>query len=255
LNVGLLREGDPADFIVVDDLARFNVEKTYINGVEVAANGRSLLASVESPLVNKFNCKFISEDSLRVHSDAERIRAIQVIPGELITREVHVDATSEDGFLVSNPALDVLKLVVLNRYDADALPAVGFVKDFGLKRGALASTVAHDCHNIVAIGTNDRDIAAAINALVEAKGGIAVSNSGNTSVLPLPVAGLMSTEDGYQVAAKYTQMDSQARSLGTNLPAPFMTLSFLALLVIPELKLSDKGLFDGKKFEFVDIAV
>ena len=166
-------------------------------------------------------------------------------------KEVH-SARIENRQVVSDTARDLLKIAVVNRYQ-DAAPALGFVKNFGLKQGAIASSVAHDSHNIIAVGVDDDSICRAINKIIEARGGISVAEGNTVSILPLPVAGLMSAEDGYQVAAQYTRLDGLAKSLGSTLQAPFMTLSFMALLVIPELKMSDLGLFDGINFEFVDL--
>lgn len=253
MGAGLLRVGDPADMIVVDDLKSFNVKQTYIDGQKVAEGGKSLLQPLSAPAVNNFHCNPISADQLRINANGGRLRVIDVIPGELITRGAIVDAKVKDGELVSDPSRDILKLVVLNRYQPGAAPAIAFVRNVGLQSGALASSVAHDSHNIVAVGVSDDDIAAAINEVVAHEGGLSLARGSERAVLPLPVAGLMSNQDGYVVADQYTKLDQRAKALGSTLPAPYMTLSFLALLVIPELKLSDKGLFDGKGFSFCDL--
>ena len=179
---------------------------------------------------------------------------IEAYDGQLITGELHFPANIINGKIESDISNDVLKLTVTERYN-NSKPSVGFIKNFGLKKGAIASCVAHDSHNIIAVGVTDQDICNAVNAVIENKGGISVSFDGNTEALPLPVAGIMSNEDGYLVADKYTEIDKLAKELGSGLNAPFMTLSFMALLVIPQLKLSDKGLFDGKKFEFTDLKI
>ena len=252
LGVGRLRPGDPADFIIVDNFKRVNVLRTYINGINVAENGTSKLSRVLSPIVNNFNTSPIDAGSLALKSSVNQIRVIEAHDGELVTTSGIEQATKIDGNIVPDVSRDILKLVVVNRYE-NSRPAIGFIKNFGLSRGAIASSVAHDSHNIIAVGTNDNDIAKVINLVIEEKGGIAAINGVDSSILPLPIAGLMSDLDGYEVAKKYSALDVEAKQMGSRLSAPFMTLSFMALLVIPELKLSDQGLFDGIKFEFVDV--
>ncbi|MEO8447603.1 MAG: adenine deaminase [bacterium] len=252
LTVGMLREGDPADFIVVNNLEEFKVQKTFINGQLVAENGKTLIKRVDEEIVNHFNTAKKVVSDFELMSSSPDVRVIEVLDGQLISNELHLPAAINAGKLISNTANDVLKITVVERYK-NGKPSIGFIKNFGLKKGAIASCVAHDSHNIIAVGVSDEDICNAINAVIENKGGISVSSEGNTEVLPLPVAGIMTNEDGYIVADKYTAIDKLAKELGTELHAPFMSLSFMALLVIPQLKLSDKGLFDGSKFEFVDL--
>jgi adenine deaminase len=259
LDVGLLREGDPADFIVVDNLTNFRIMQTYINGDLVAENGKSLIERVEANIINNFiTSKKKPEDFIisvgNAYMRSLNIRVIEALEGQLITNELNLPAKSENGRLVSYTENDILKLVVVERY-SNGKPAIAFIKNFGLQRGAIASCVAHDSHNIIAVGVTDEDICNAVNAVIESKGGISVAYDGKTEVLPLPVAGIMTNEDGYLTAEKYTKIDAISKQLGTKLNAPFMTLSFMALLVIPQLKLSDKGLFDGKKFEFVELCL
>lgn len=256
--VGLLRKGDAADFIVIDNFEQFNILKTYINGTLVAEDGKSLLPAVDIKPINNFNIshKHVSNFALKANSTNPVIRVIEALDGQLVTNEKTAQAKVVDGYLVSDTDNDVLKMSVVNRYTNDAEVAIAFIKNIGIKSGALASTVAHDCHNIVAVGASDEALCKAVNALVDCKGGIAVVDSnGNVSVLPLPIAGLMADTDGYTVAEKYAVIDKQAKALGSTLRAPFMTLSFMALLVIPALKLSDKGLFNGSKFEFTPVEV
>ncbi len=261
LNVGLLREGDPADFIIVDDLETFNVLSTWIDGECVYDDGKVLFPTTESPAKNVFNrSKIKAEDvKLAVQPGEEnrvnrKIRVIVAEDGELVTGQELALPKVENGNLVSDPDRDILKMVVLSRYGDD--PAqVGFIKNIGLKKGAIASSIAHDSHNIIAVGAADEDIVAAVNRLVENKGGIVVGSEEKLLDLPLEVAGLMSTRDGEEVAASYQLLNAEARKLGTSLKSPFMTLAFMSLLVIPELKLGDKGLFDVTKFEFVDLFV
>ncbi len=259
LPVGLLREGDPADFIVVHNLTKMDVRQTFINGVEVAADGRCLLPETSAPVINRFEALPKKETDFRIAAssgDPATIRVIEAVEGQLVTNELLLPGKVENGFLVSDTEQDILKITVVNRYEPDALPAVAFVKNFGLMKGALASTVAHDCHNIIAVGVDDVSICTAINELIQTKGGITVvTDKDQVTTLPLPVAGLMSTNDGYQVANAYAALDKAAKELGCRLQAPFMTLSFMALLVIPSLKLSDKGLFDGKTFSFTSVEI
>jgi adenine deaminase len=250
LPVGLLREGDPADFAAVADLRDFRVLGTWIDGAAVAAEGRGLLPRLETDTPNRFAARPVAAEAFRVARGGERIRAIRALDGQLVTEAEWVDAPAGDP-VPADPGADLLKIAVVNRY-ADAPPAVAFVRGVGLRSGALASTVAHDSHNIVAVGADDASLARAVNALVAARGGIAVADAQGEHVLPLPIAGLMATGDGHAVGARYEELDARAKALGSPLGAPFMTLSFLALLVIPALKLSDRGLFDGARFGFVE---
>jgi adenine deaminase len=254
LDVGMLREGDPADMIVVDNLENFDVKATYIQGQKVAENGRSLILSVEEETPNKFLAEAISVEDICVKAQGKKIKVIESYDGELITGILEVSPKVMAGNVVSDVDKDVLKMVVLNRYEK-AKPAIAFIKNVGLKKGAFASSVAHDSHNIVAVGTSDEAITQAVNAIVRTKGGIAVVSDGKEEVLPLPVAGLMSNGNGYRVAARYEELDRMLHEMGATLRAPFMTLSFMALLVIPDLKLSDKGLFDGRTFGFTSLFV
>lgn len=245
--VGLLRQGDPADFIIIDTLQDFNVLATCINGELVAENGVSNIASVPIQPLNRFNCapKTIADFQIPAGAPEVTVSVIVAEDGQLVTGRTTATLKAQNGFLRSDPSQDVLKIAVVNRY-SNAPVATAFIRNFGLQRGAIASTVAHDSHNIIVTGVDDEAICRAVNALVASQGGICV----NEDVLPLPVAGLMSAEDGYLTAEKYSRMDAAAKALGSRLQAPFMTLSFMALLVIPHLKLSDKGLFNGDTFSF-----
>jgi adenine deaminase len=254
LPVGLLRVGDPADFIVVDNLSNFSILQTWINGTLVAENGHTHLPAMQVTTINNFSTNHRSPIDFVVNaSGSQPIKVIEAIEGQLITNCASALPLIENNNIISDIDNDILKIAVVNRYQPETPVAVAFIKNFGLKRGALASTVAHDCHNIIAVGTTDEHLCAAVNALIDCKGGISVTDASDTHTMPLPVAGLMSTEDGYNVAAQYTRIDKLAKELGTPLKAPFMTLSFMALLVIPALKLSDKGLFDGNKFVFTPL--
>ena len=252
LSVGLLREGDPADFIVADDLEDLTILETYIDGGRVSADGESFIERITVNAVNHFHCSPVKESDLQVPAAGDSIRVISALPGQLITKETILPAPTEGGFIVADPSNDILKLVVINRY-SPAKAAVAFVKGFGLQDGALASSVAHDSHNIVAVGANDTCLVRAINLVIAEQGGISLATAHLSDVVPLPIAGLMSVENGREVADRYEAIDRASKTLGSTLPAPFMTLSFLALLVIPELKLSDLGLFDGRKFEFTPL--
>ena len=252
LEVGSLKSGDPADMIVVDSLENFDVLQTYVNGVLVAEHGKTLIHSVEAEKPNLFLAEPVSAEDIAV-SGSGRIKVIEAYDGELITGVITEHAKLVNGNAVSDIENDILKIVVLNRYEKDVKPAVAFIKGFGLKSGALASSVAHDSHNVVAVGTSDEEIVKAMNLVIDSKGGVAVVQDDFYDVLPLPVAGLMSTSDGFEVAEQYHQIDKKAHELGSKLRAPFMTLSFMALLVIPDLKLSDKGLFDGTTFSFTNL--
>lgn len=259
LEVGLLQEGSFADFIVVSDLQNFSVQQTYVNGNIVAVSGKSLILRVEAEIVNNFNTTKKKPEDFAITAPVNsvqpiQIRVIEALEGQLITNELHMPAKIENGNLVSDTAIDMLKLAVVERY-TNSKPAVAFIKNFGFKKGAIASCVAHDSHNIIGVGVTDDDLCNAVNAVIDSKGGVSVTYDGKTEVLPLPVAGIMSNEDGYSVAEKYTHIDGLAKECGTKLHAPYMTLSFMALLVIPQLKLSDKGLFDGKAFKFTDLII
>lgn len=252
LDVGTLQVGDPADMIVVDNLSEFNILETYVNGVLIAKNGKTLIESVKETEPNNFHAHPITESSICVKPESQRLKVMEAIDGQLITTIDYVSPKILDGNVVSDTSKDILKIVVLNRYEK-ASPSVAFIKNFNLKQGAIASSVAHDSHNIVAVGVDDKDIVRAINLIIKEKGGVSLVNNSKEMVLPLPVAGLMSAEDGYIIAKKYHDIDKEAHIMGSTLRAPFMTLSFMALLVIPELKLSDKGLFDGNSFSFTDL--
>ncbi len=258
LPVGALKQGDSADFIVVQDVKDFKVLQTYIAGQLVAENGQSNIPAVSATIINNFDTtpKTPADFIIPVTKDSGSIRVIEAIEGQLITNELHLPARIENSCIVSDTGNDILKISIVNRYDHAAKVVTAFIKNFGLKSGAIASTVAHDCHNIVAIGADDESTAAAVNALIAAKGGISVAQSKQqVDCMPLPIAGLMTDVDAHETAAQYVRMNGLAAELGTPLKAPFMTLSFMALLVIPSLKLSDKGLFDGTAFQFTDVEI
>lgn len=252
LPVGQLREGYPADFILVKDLEKFEVLATYIKGQKVAEDGKTLIPRIKNEVINNFHTSLKKPEDFQISASGTKVRVIEALDGQLITPEIEGEILVQNGFAESNLEKDILKITVVNRYQ-DAPPAVAFIKNFGLKAGAIASSVGHDSHNIIAVGVDDKSICRAVNLLIEAKGGVSAISEEKEEILPLPVGGIMSPEDGYQVAEAYTRIDRMAKEMGSTLNSPFMTLSFMALLVIPDLKLSDKGLFDGKRFEFTEV--
>ncbi|WP_298756976.1 adenine deaminase [uncultured Psychroserpens sp.] len=254
LDVGLLQVGDQADCIIVEDLKEFKVLQTYIDGQLVSENGGSNLESVPFEVLNNFNTLQKKSSDFKVPSEAKQIRVIEAQEGQLVTNELIASTKTENGNLVSNIYQDILKMTVVNRYNNDK-PALAFIKNFGLKEGAIASSVGHDSHNIIAVGVSDDMICKAVNLIIAHKGGICAVSNSEEHIVPLPVAGIMSDKDGQTIGKDYAVLDRMAKDLGSSLNAPYMTLSFMALLVIPSLKLSDKGLFNGKDFKFVSLEV
>lgn len=252
LEVGSLQVGDLADFATYKDLDNWITDCTYINGELVAKSGTSLIQTDKPKVVNQFNCQKKTIEQIQLPAKGTEIRVIEALDGQLITNELRYPPLEENGFVVSDPSRDLLKLVMVNRYQ-EAKPAIGFIKNFNLKDGAIASSVGHDSHNVIAVGVSDNDIIRAINMVIAEKGGVSAVSGDKEMILPLPIAGLMSDQDGYEVAKTYTAIDKMAKEMGSTLASPFMTLSFMGLLVIPQLKLSDKGLFDGDQFIFTDV--
>lgn len=252
LDVGTLQIGDAADCIVVEDLKDFKTLQTYINGELVYDFGKVNIKDVAFENLNNFNCDKKEVSDFWFESLAKRIRVIECNDGELVTNEIVADSLIENGNLVSNKKTDVLKMTVVNRYN-DVKPAIAFIKNFGLKEGAIASSVGHDSHNIIAVGVDDASICKAVNAIIEAEGGICAVNTSEEQTVALPVAGIMSDKNGETIGKQYQELDKMAKKMGCTLHSPYMSLSFMALLVIPALKLSDKGLFDGENFEFTSL--
>lgn len=251
LDIGMLRVEDPADFIILEDLINFKVLSTHISGIQVSKEGNSFIerSILNEKLLNNFSCEPISAIDLKVDAVTEYENpVIGCLDGQLITLKKNLKPKLVGDVYESDTENDVLKIVVVNRYHSAPI-AKGFVNGFGLKRGAIASSVAHDSHNIVAVGVDDESLIQSINLIIRHKGGISCISESKEDVLTLPIAGLMSDGDGYEVASKYTELDTKAKLLGSSLSAPFMSLSFMALLVIPHVKLSDKGLFDGDDFK------
>lgn len=254
LNVGLLNSGDDADFIVVEDLEKFKVVQTYINGELVAENGKSFVGSVDFKVLNNFNTDKKKVSDFEFRSSSEKIRVIEALDGELVTNEIEADSLIKGGNLISDIENDVLKMTVVNRY-RNSEPAIAFIKNFGLKEGAIASSVGHDSHNIIAVGVSDEEICKAVNLIIENQGGVCAVNSSEEKIVSLPVAGIMSDQPAEEIGKQYAELDKMAKEMGSKLRAPYMSLSFMALLVIPSLKLSDKGLFDGSSFKFTSLEV
>lgn len=250
LDVGLLQDGDNADFIEIDNFENLNILKTVINGLLVADQGWSLIPKVKTRFINNFKTKLKKEKDFAVEYTCGKINVIEAVDGLLITKRIQIEPKVENNHVVADVEHDILKIAVVNRYQ-EAKPAVAFIKNFGFKKGAIASSVAHDSHNIIAVGVSDEDITRAVNIVIKNKGGLSVVNGDVEMSLPLPIAGLMSDKGVFQVAEDYKKIEKEAKALGSNLTDPFMTLSFMGLLVIPDLKLSDKGLFDAKEFKFI----
>jgi adenine deaminase len=254
LNAGLLRPGDAADFIIVNNFKTMEVLETWINGEIVYNRGKVLFNYPGSENINNFHCSGLNVSNIKIKRQAKKIRVIEAVDGELLTRETIWEPASEIRFVDADMKSDILKIVVKDRYN-DSPPAIGFIKGFGLKQGAFASSVAHDSHNIICTGTNDEDITAAINEIVRMRGGLSVVSGEIRNSLQLPIAGIMSDKPVKEIAIKYEALSELVKSFGCTMSAPFMTLSFMALLVIPDLKISDKGLFDGKSFRQVPLYV
>ena len=254
LEVGLLQKNDPADFIVVDNFIDFNILKTYIDGKLVAENNKSLIEETEIDAINNFKTENVDIDDFKVYDEGKNVKIINVISGELLTEKSIGRPKSVNDNLVSDVENDILKIAVVNRYEKKKI-ALGFIKNFGLKKGAIASSVAHDSHNIVVVGCSDEEMANAANMIINAKGGLVAWCHEKNICIPLPVAGLMTNADGHKIAADYQALVSLSKEFGSTLSDPFMTLGFMSLLVIPKLKLSDKGLFDCEKFELTTLFV
>jgi adenine deaminase len=253
LDVGQMKVGDDADFILVHDLENFKVKVTYINGELVSENGKSFFDSVETEIINNFFIEKKSPKDFQLEALSDQIQVIKAIDGEIVTENFFAKTKTENGFAISDLENDNLKMTVVNRYQNE-IPVMAFINNFNLKEGAIASCVGHDSHNIIAVGTDDESLCRAVNLIIENQGGISAVSAEEEQVLPLPIAGIMTNADGYETAKAYSEIDSFVKNkLGCTLTAPFMTLSFMALLVIPQLKLSDKGLFDGKEFKFTPV--
>ncbi len=254
LRMGLLQTGDPADFIVIDNANNFNVKMTVVDAEVVAENGKCFLEPRENKVLNNFNTSLKKANDFQLKAESANIRVIEAHDGQLITSETHQQINENNGFAVADASRDILKIVVVNRYN-ESKPSIAFIKNFGLTKGAIASSVAHDSHNIIAVGADDESITRAVNLLIKNTGGLSLVDGNNEQVIGLPVAGLMSDKDCETIGNAYAKIDKHAKELGSKLRAPYMTLSFMALLVIPQLKLSDKGLFDGKEFKFSEVFI
>jgi len=255
LEVGQMKVGGDADFILVHDLENFKVKATYINGELVSEDGKSFFESVETEIINNFFTDKKSPTDFQLEAKSDQIQVIKAIDGEIVTKSFLAKTKTKNGLAISDVENDNLKMTVVNRYQ-NQTPAIAFINNFNLKKGAIASCVGHDSHNIIAVGTDDESLCRAVNLIIENQGGISAVSAEEEQVLPLPIAGIMTNADGYETAKVYAEIDSFVKDkLGCTLTAPFMTLSFMALLVIPQLKLSDQGLFDGKEFKFIQVFV
>jgi len=252
LDVGLLQEGDNADFIEIDNFDKINVLKTVINGLLVAECGWSFIPKVKTEFINNFQVSYKKPDDFAVEYTNKKINVIEAMDGLLVTKKLRLEPKVKNNQIVSDVENDVLKITMINRYQ-DAAVTIGFIKNFGFKKGAIASSVAHDSHNLIAVGVSDEDITRAVNLVINHKGGLSVVHDDIEMILPLPVAGLMTDKDVFNVAEEYEKIEKEAKNMGSRLADPFMTLSFMGLLVIPELKLSDKGLFDANHFKFIGL--
>lgn len=252
LDVGLLQKGDNADFIEIDNFENINILKTVIDGKIVCENNWSLIPKVRTSKINNFRAKRKKIKDFEVLDEHKKIKVIEAINGQLITKCSIEEPKVVDGKLVSDTERDILKIAVINRYK-NTKPIVGFIKNFGFKRGAIAASVAHDSHNIIAIGATDKELTEAVNLIIKNKGGLAVVNGIKNKIIKLPVAGLMTTNGAFKIANEYIELEKEAKELGTSLEDPFMTMSFMGLLVIPDLKISDKGLFDVTQFNFTSL--
>jgi adenine deaminase len=252
LDVGLLRVGDPADFLIIDSLEKLGIISTYINGFEVAKTGKSLINRVKSEKINNFKIEKLKPSDFALKSTAKNMNVIVAIDKQIFTQKTKEEPKIIDDYVISDIDKDILKIAVINRYKKSK-PAIAFIKNFGLKDGAIASSVAHDSHNIIAVGVTDEHICKAVNLIVKNKGGVSGVGKNREIVLALPIAGIMSDLSYDKVAKKYTELNNLANVLDSKLKAPFMTLSFMALSVIPRLKITDKGLFDSENFKFINL--
>ena len=252
LEVGLLQKNDPADFIIIDNFNDFNILKTYIDGKLVAENNKSLIPETAVNAINNFEAEKVNTDDFKIFDKGKNIKIINAISGEILTEKIIGRPKSIDNYLVSDIDNDILKIAVINRYEKKKI-SLGFIKNFGLKKGAIASSVAHDSHNIVVIGCSDEEMAHAANMIINTKGGLAAWSHDKNICVPLPIAGLMTNNDGKKIAADYQALVTLSKEFGSELNDPFMTMGFMSLLVIPKLKLSDKGLFDCEKFELTTL--
>ncbi|MCX8027388.1 MAG: adenine deaminase [Thermodesulfovibrionales bacterium] len=254
IDIGLLQKGQRADLLIVDNLNDLNIISTIVKGSVVATSKDCFIEQKGVSIINKFNTgeKVVSDFSVKYQGG--KIRVIEAIDGQILTNELILEPKVENNLVVQDISRDILKIAVINRYQ-DCKPAIGFIRGFSLQSGAIVSSIAHDSHNIVVVGTNDKDMTKAVNSIIKHKGGICICQDGDLDILPLPVAGIMSDKDAWYVAKCYDRLDKKAKKLGCSLSAPFMTLSFMALLVIPTIKIGDKGLFDVRRFEVIPLFV
>jgi adenine deaminase len=242
LDVGMLRVGDPADLILVEDLTSLRVLETYIDGACVFKE-ETLMPKIEVTKINRFNARMTKPEDFAIQPQEGELNVIELADNQMLTKCSSFIPKIEGGLVTTDVARDLLKIALVNRYNK-APPVVGFLHGFGLKRGAIATTISHDEHHILAVGTTDEDLASAINVLIAEKGGIALAHQGKIDLLPLPIAGLMSALEAQEVATHYENLQEGAKALGCPLKAPFMTLSFLTHQSLPSLRMSPEGLYD-----------
>ncbi len=254
LGVGLLQKGDPADFIMVDDLDDMEVSATWINGEMVSAKGHALFQASQARALNHFKAAPITAEDLVVRSRGAQMKVIEVTDGQIVTGAGRYPVPANSTIVEADPQGDVLKILVQNRYKP-APPAIAFVHGFGLKQGAMASSIAHDSHNIIAVGCNDKDLTRAVTLLHECGGGISFVDGEEERRVALPIAGLMGFGSCQEMAQQYSELEHRVKENGCQLQTPFMTMAFLALPVIPSLKITDLGLFDVERFELTDLFV
>lgn len=251
--VGLLRTGDPADFIITKDIKTFKIDKTYINGKLVFNDGISHIPLISEIPINNFNCEQKSILDFKFSTKNRMIPIINCINNQIITYKTMIDSNLLAPDFQSNIAKDILKIAVINRYENNSKISIGFIKNFGIRKGAIGSTVAHDSHNIIVVGTNDEYLCKATNIIIENKGGLCALNNEKTIIIKLPISGLMSALSAKEIASQYVKLNDFCKNvLGSQLDDPLMTLSFMSLTVVPHLKINDKGLFDVDSFCFLN---
>lgn len=257
--LGFLAPGNYADLVLLDNLSECRIRMVFKNGQLVAEDGQMKYESSFKPDVKirgSVNIKWLEGDEFVIPAMGKRCRVIGLIKDQIVTEELIIEPKIEDGRVVSDPARDILRCYVVERHHGSGNIGKGLVKGFGLKKGAMASSISHDSHNIVAVGVNDEDIFRAVIQINKMGGGLAVTCDGKVqAALELPIAGLMSSEPLEDVNRKLQQLNLQTRALGCNLADPFMAISFLALPVIPKLKITDLGLVDVDQFDFVSLFV
>ena len=255
--LGAIAPGFVADILVLDSLEEVRIGRVYKRGDLVAEDGKLLQLPVEPPRIplrSSVNLKFLTLEDFKIPARGSKMRTIEIVPQQILTREYLAPAKVENGYAVSDPENDIVKVAVIERHHASDNIGRGFVKGLGLKRGAIASSVSHDSHNIVVAGVTDEDMLEAVIEIARMKGGLSIVADGKVlGRLPLPIAGLMSDQSMARVRDDLESLSEIAASLGVKVKDPFMALSFISLPVVPDIKLTDLGLFDVKNFKFIDV--